>query len=207
MDDDSTNIVPPWFGPEWPIYPQLAQIVRVTGAAVGGTNPAIYPCVVQQLDPSTLQMRNRETSYVVEPNRVKLVPAYYDARLIGAFQGPGDNSPQPLYCTACCIAGSSSSSSSSGGVPPQPTGFSGTPGLNQALLTWNPDPGATSYNLYRSLSSGGEGSTPYQTGITSTSYTDTGLMNGTNYYYQITGVNSAGESTKSTQVAVNPGSG
>jgi hypothetical protein len=113
MDDDSTNLNAPFFGPEAPLYPQLPQIVLVTGPAVGGTNPAIYPCVVQQLNPATLQMRSRETSYVVEPNRIKLGPAYYDCRLVGAYQGPGDNSPQPLYATTCCVPVVSSSSSMS----------------------------------------------------------------------------------------------
>src|SRR5262249_4257292 len=64
--------------------------------------------------------------------------------------------------------------------------------------------GAASYNIYRSKTSGGEGSTPLKTGVTATSFTDTGLANGTIYYYQVTAVNSAGGSGKSSGAATTP---
>ena len=38
-------------------------------------------------------------------------------------------------------------------------------------LTWTPSPGATSYNVYRGTTSGGEGTTPIAT-TTGTTYTD-----------------------------------
>jgi fibronectin type 3 domain-containing protein len=92
-------------------------------------------------------------------------------------------------------------------IAPVPTGVTATPGNGQVALSWNASPTATSYNVYRSTSSGGEGATPYQTGVTSTSFTDTGLTNGTTYYYQITAVNAAGESPKSSEVSATPLSG
>src|SRR5678815_1047623 len=51
-------------------------------------------------------------------------------------------------------------------------------------ISWNAAAGATSYNVYRSTTSGGEGTTPIGS-TTSTSYTDTGLTSGppTLYYY------------------------
>src|SRR5207245_935215 len=65
-------------------------------------------------------------------------------------------------------------------------------------------PGATSYNLYRATASGGEGTAPYRTGQTNTSFTDIGLTNGVTYYYQVTAVNPSGESAKSTEVSAMP---
>jgi fibronectin type 3 domain-containing protein len=47
---------------------------------------------------------------------------------------------------------------------------------------------------------------PYTTvkSPSATSYTDTGLTNGTTYYYVVTAVNSAGESGNSSQVSATP---
>jgi chitin-binding protein len=85
-----------------------------------------------------------------------------------------------------------------GAVPNPPTGVSGTAGNAQVVLTWTAVSGATSYNVKRSLTSGG----PYanvQTGVTATSFTNTGLTNGTPYYYVVTALNASGESAISTQ--------
>src|SRR5262249_47257716 len=71
-------------------------------------------------------------------------------------------------------------------------------------LAWNASSDATSYNIYRSLTPGGEGPTPYKTGITTWSFTDTGLSNGTTYHYQVTAINAAGESGKSGEVSATP---
>jgi subtilase family serine protease len=89
-------------------------------------------------------------------------------------------------------------------VPSAPTGLSATAGDGQVTLTWNGSSGATSYNVYRSLTKGGEGATAYKKGITSTSFTDTGLTDGTTYYYTVTAVNSAGESGQSSEVSATP---
>ena len=63
---------------------------------------------------------------------------------------------------------------------------------------------ATSYVLERGTTSGG----PYtQIGTaTSVSYTDTGVTNGTAYYYVVIAVNSAGQSARSTEVSATPDS-
>lgn len=66
-------------------------------------------------------------------------------------------------------------------------------------------PFATSYNLYRSLTSGGEGATPLITGLTSPYYYDTGIRGATvPYFYQFTAVNVCGEGAKSSEVSGTP---
>jgi chitin-binding protein len=90
-----------------------------------------------------------------------------------------------------------------GAVPNAPTGLGATPGNAQVALTWTGVSGATSYNVKRSLTSGG----PYanvQTGVTATNFTNTGLTNGTTYYYVVTALNASGESPISTQVSATP---
>jgi len=53
-------------------------------------------------------------------------------------------------------------------VPAAPTGLTATAGNAYVSLSWTASSGASSYNIYRATSSGGEGGTPYQTGITTT---------------------------------------
>src|SRR6185369_11227251 len=63
------------------------------------------------------------------------------------------------------------------GVPAVPTNLTATAGSGQVGLSWSASSGATSYNVKRSTTSGG----PYTTiaSPTTTSYTDTGVTNGT----------------------------
>lgn len=86
--------------------------------------------------------------------------------------------------------------------PATPTGLAATAGNAQVALSWNSSSGATSYNLKRSTTNGG----PYTTitSPTGTSYTNTGLTNGTTYYYVVSAVNAAGESANSSQVSATP---
>jgi len=91
-------------------------------------------------------------------------------------------------------------------VPAAPTGLTATAGNAQAALSWNAVSGATSYNVKRATTSGG----PYTnvaTNVTTPSYTNTGLTNGTTYYYVVSAVNAAGEGANSSQVSVTPNGG
>jgi len=89
-------------------------------------------------------------------------------------------------------------------VPPVPTGVNASPANAQVTVTWSTSVGASSYNLYRSTTAGGEGTTAYRTALTGTSFTDTGLTNGTTYYYKLAAVNSAGTSAQSAEVHAAP---
>jgi len=88
--------------------------------------------------------------------------------------------------------------------PPAPTGLTAIAGNAQVTLNWTASTGATSYNVYRATTSGGEGTTPIKTGVTGTSYTDTGLTNGTTYYYEVTAANANGEGAKSNEASTAP---
>src|ERR1700719_4927644 len=60
--------------------------------------------------------------------------------------------------------------------------------------------GATSYNIYRSTTSGAEGNVPYAT-TTATTYVDKNLSSTPIYFYVFTAVNSCGESARSPEDA------
>ena len=86
--------------------------------------------------------------------------------------------------------------------PAAPTGLQATAGNAQVSLTWTASAGATSYHVKRSTTNGG----PYTqvAAPTTTSDTDTGLTNGTTYYYVVSALNAAGESANSSQASATP---
>ncbi len=91
-------------------------------------------------------------------------------------------------------------------VPAAPTGLTATAGNAQVALSWTASSGATSYTVKRATTSGG----PYAnvaTGVTTTSYTNTGLTNGTTYYYVVSATNAAGTSANSAQTSATPAGG
>lgn len=87
--------------------------------------------------------------------------------------------------------------------PAAPANLTATPGDSQVRLAWTGSAGAASYTVKRSTTSGG----PYAaiaSGVTTTSYTDSGLTNGTTYYYVVSALNSLGESPPSNEVSATP---
>ncbi|HJT34367.1 MAG TPA: DUF4214 domain-containing protein, partial [Pirellulales bacterium] len=85
---------------------------------------------------------------------------------------------------------------------PGPTGLSATAGNGHVSFSWSPVVGATSYNVYRGTTSGGE--VALATGVTADAFTDTTAANLQTYYYQVTAVESVGETGKSAEVAATP---
>jgi hypothetical protein len=90
-----------------------------------------------------------------------------------------------------------------GAVPSTPTGLAAVPGNAQVALTWNAVSGATGYNVKRSTTNGGPDANVAANNA-STSFTNTGLTNGTVYYYVVTALNASGESPVSLQVSATP---
>ena len=80
--------------------------------------------------------------------------------------------------------------------PLTPPVLTATPSNAAVALAWLPASGASSYMVQRGATSGG----PYTniaSGLTATDYLDTGLINGTLYYFVVSAVNAMGESTNS----------
>ena len=86
--------------------------------------------------------------------------------------------------------------------PAAPTGLQATAGNTQVNLSWTASAGATSYHVKRSTTTGG----PYTqvAAPAATGDADTGLTNGTTYYYVVSALNAAGESPNSSQASATP---
>jgi fibronectin type 3 domain-containing protein len=92
-------------------------------------------------------------------------------------------------------------------VPGAPTGLTATPSNSQVSLSWAaPTSGGAAISGYLVY----EGTSPrHETGkpingslVNGTSYTITGLANGTTYYFRVTAVNTAGEGPSSAEMPV-----
>jgi hypothetical protein len=87
------------------------------------------------------------------------------------------------------------------GVPAAPTRVTATSGVGNVTVSWSAVNGATSYNLYRGTSPGSESSGVYLGAITGTSISAIYGYPQYVYYYQVTAVNSTGESAPSDEVS------
>jgi fibronectin type 3 domain-containing protein len=115
----------------------------------------------------------------------------------------------PYYYVVSAVSGvdESGNSAEAGATtmppPSAPSGLAATGGDAQVALTWNASPGAASYQVKRSPTSEG----PYAivaSGVTGTSHIDTGLINGTTYYYVVSASNLGGEGESSPEVSATP---
>ena len=164
------------------------------------------PTTAQELSEQALAYRDLVEFCLAQPNVKTLVTWGFTDKyswIPGFFSGFGDAlifdmnyQPKPAY---------TSMSSALGAPPPPlppPTGLTPTPGNGQVQLIWNPVPGATGYNVKRATTSGG----PYITvaTVTGTSFTDTGLTNGTTYFYVVSAFTASVESANSGQVNATP---
>ena len=88
-------------------------------------------------------------------------------------------------------------------VPAVPASLTATPKTSRIDLAWAASQGAQTYTVKRGLASGG----PYTvlaSGLAGTTFSDTGLTDGTPYYYVVSATNAKGESPDSGQVTAIP---
>lgn len=92
-----------------------------------------------------------------------------------------------------------------GAIPSPPASLSLTPGDTQIAVSWTASTGATSYNLWRSTTHGG-GYT-LLVSQAGTTYTNTGLTNGTPYYYTVSAIGASGEGAMTDEATATPSAG
>ena len=106
-------------------------------------------------------------------------------------------------------ASTEASATPTGTAPTRPRDLKASSGTGTATLEWTA-PSTTggyplTYDVYEGTSSGQESATPVNaTPITGTTYTVTGLTNGTTYFFTVKAVNTAGTSGTSNEASATP---
>jgi fibronectin type 3 domain-containing protein len=90
-------------------------------------------------------------------------------------------------------------------APTTPSGLSATVSSGNVALSWSASTGTgtITYSVYRSTSSG-SGFSLLASGLSSSSYSDSSVTNGTTYYYEVTATNSNGMSGYSSELSKMP---
>jgi fibronectin type 3 domain-containing protein len=167
------------------------EVTLAWTASTGATSYNVYRGTLTGQETVTVATGVTTTSYV--DSTVTNGPTYYYK--VTATNSAGTSG----------YSNEASAATSAGNPPTAPAGLSATAGNTQISLSWTASSGATSYTLYRGTSSGSE--TSLISGLTSTTYTNTGLTNGTTYYYKVTATNTAGTSAYSNEASATPTSG
>jgi endo-1,4-beta-D-glucanase Y/fibronectin type 3 domain-containing protein len=172
--------------------PGNQQVALTWNASTGATSYTVLRATVSGGPYTSVQTGITTTSFT-NTSLTNGTTYFYVVRAVNAF-GTSGNSNQ------------ASATPTAGTIPPAPTNLVATAGNQQVALTWNASTGATSYTVLRATVSGG----PYisvQTGITTTSFTNTSLTNGTTYFFVVRAVNAAGTSGNSAQASATPTAG
>ena len=90
--------------------------------------------------------------------------------------------------------------------PSPPTNVEATSQDGAVALTWDGAAATDEYRVYRTTSStsGVSGSPVSDAPLTESTFTDSSVENGTQYYYRVTAVGEGGESDPSSEVTVRP---
>jgi hypothetical protein len=89
------------------------------------------------------------------------------------------------------------------GAPAAPTQVSAVAGTGKVIVNWSG--GGTASQVYRGVRAGAEGSKPIAAGVTSGSFLDIAVRDGTTYFYSVRAVNATGRRNSSAEVQATPG--
>lgn len=158
------------------------QAIQLTWAAMpGATAYNIYRAVSP--DGSFTNMASTVLPNYGDSNVIAGVTYYYAVSSVG--KGGESTSSTVANATACS-------------PPAMPTGLTVTLNGAQAILDWDPVPGAASYTVVRATSS--TPYTPIATGLVATACTDSNRVNGMIYYYAVAASNGCRQSPYSQLV-------
>jgi autotransporter-associated beta strand protein len=179
----ATPIPPPATPADLAATPGAAVVVLTWSASAGATGYKLKRALASGGPFTTIQ--TQPGTGFNDLSVINGVSYYYK---ISAFNDGGDSPDSALAGPAIPQ-----------GVPAIPAGFTATASNLSVILTWSAVPGASSYNLKRSLTPGGPHTTIQS--VTGTSFTDLAVSNGSTYYYVVAAANGFGEGADSLEAS------
>ncbi len=149
---------------------QTNQILVTWASVSGATSYVLLRSTIS--GHSYTPISTNSTATYTDTTVTDWVPYYY---VVQAY-GPNGVSIYSPEATAFAV-----------GLPSAVTGLTAFGNINRVDLSWNSELGADSYTVLRSTTSGGESS--LVSGLTGTNYTDSSVVDGTRYYYEVRVVN------------------
>ena len=164
--------------------PGNGQVTIAWTAANDATSYNIYWSTTSGVTTANGAKITDATSPYVQSGLINGTTYYY---VVTAVNKDGESTPSPQVSATLPL--------------PELTGVTATPGNGQVTIAWTAVPGATSYHIYWSTTSGVTTANGAKITDATSPYVQSGLINGTTYYYIVTAVNKDGESTPSPQVS------
>jgi rhamnogalacturonan endolyase len=146
--------------------------------------------------------------YIVSRSTNSLVPLNYGTYVMTITETNWSDTglsanQQYFYAITAVNAAGTASSSVAVGPPGVPATLGATSGNGEILLDWSGSPGAGGYTILRGTSSGAE-NTIVASGVAATTYVDSGLSNGTTYYYVVEATSGGETSAHSPEASATP---
>src|SRR5476651_2489786 len=172
-----------------------AQVTVSWTAVAGATSYNVYRSTTNPVTIATGTKVTVTTTSSVQTLLVNGTPYFF---IVTAVNSAGESVPS-LQLTATPSAPSAT-------VPAAPIGVTAVGGAAQVTVSWTAVTGATSYNVYRSTVDPvviGAAATVV-VNVATTSSVQSGLLNGTAYFFIVTAVDAVGEGASSVQVTATP---
>ncbi|MCT4597260.1 MAG: hypothetical protein N4A50_05205 [Vallitalea sp.] len=164
--------------------------VNITWSSAKGAFTYKVKRATTSAGPYTLVADNITGTTYTDTNLTNGISYYY---VISAVNSKGESNNSPEVIALPDIT-----------KPNSPTGINVSTSDKRITITWNKADNADSYIVKKSTTAGG----PYSVvanDLTKTMYTESGLTNGTSYYYIIIAKNKKGESKPSSEIEAIPG--
>ena len=177
--------------------------VSVSPAQIGNTSAGSSFMMLQVVFPAPVGPLTAGSTYYLnlecEASNGKTIyveQASHNAYSEGSYFKSGSDDEKDIWFQ---VFGNSSGTATPSSAP---TGLTAVAGNGQVSLSWAASPNALTYSVKRRASPTADYTT-IASGLTSTSYVDTGLEANTTYYYVVLPVNAGGDGAASTEASAN----
>jgi hypothetical protein len=169
--------------------PRSGQAARMVGGIFQGANLPDFSDATNLLTITSAPAANILTTRIISNTN-----GFSYVRYLSPTNGWGDVAEVQFYGVDLTNAG----------APPAPTNLVVVPANGQVTLLWNAVGGAANYTVKRAATNMVGPYTVVAAGLAVTDWTDSGLNNGSGYYYSVFATNASGQGPDSASIGATP---